>query len=126
MPGLRPGGLLAVALLEGLEVLGLVVLAALAVASGPGSPSPLTAYGVGGTLLLCAFLLAVVAVGTFRARPWARSAGMVWQAVQLLVGAYAFQGAGAQPALGLIAVLPAAIALVLLFTRPVRTAMERP
>ena len=51
---------------------------------------------------------------------------MVWQAVQLLVGLYAFQGSGAQPALGLIAVLPAAAALVLLFTRPVRTAMARP
>lgn len=126
MPGKPPGALLVVALLEALEVLGLVVLAALAVANGAGGPYPLTAYGVGGTLLISAFLLAVVAVGTFRARPWARSAGMVWQVVQLLVGLYAFQGDGAQPALGLIAVLPAAITLVLLFTRPVRAAMARP
>lgn len=123
---MRPAGLLIVALLAGFEVLGLVALAALAVANGPGNPFPLTAYGVGGTLLLCAFLLAVVAIGTFRARPWARSAGMVWQVVQLLVGVYAFQGPGAQPALGLIAVLPAAVAIVLLFTRPVRATMERP
>ena len=43
MSGGRPAGLLVIAAVEGLEVVGLAVLAALAVASGPGSRYPSTA-----------------------------------------------------------------------------------
>jgi hypothetical protein len=121
----RSFALLAVCVLEGLEALGLVVLAVRAIVAGPGSQYPQTAYGVGGTLLLAAVLLAVVVVGTFRARPWSRTPGLVWQLVQLLVGLYALQGQGAQPGIALIAVVPAVIVIVLLFTRPVREATAR-
>ena len=121
----RPIPLLVVAGIEALEALGLLGLAALSIAQGPGSQYPTTAYGVGGTLLLAAVLLAVVAVGTFRARPWSRTSGLVWQVVQLLVGLYATQGQGAQIGIALIAIVPAAIAIVLLLTRSVREATAR-
>ncbi|MBW4043245.1 MAG: hypothetical protein HIU86_14200 [Acidobacteria bacterium] len=121
----RPVGLLVVAAVELLEAAGLLVLAVLAVASGPSSRYPQTAYGVGGTLLLAAALLVLVGIGTLRARPWSRTSGLVWQVVQLLVGLYAFQGQGAQPGLALIAIVPAVAVIVLLFTRPVREATAR-
>jgi hypothetical protein len=117
----RPVGLLVVAVIEALEALGLLVLAVLAAAAGPGSRYPETAYGVGGTLLLAAALLALVAWGTFRARPWSRTSGLVW----LLVGLYALQGDGAQPALAFVAIVPAALAIVLLLTRSAREATNR-
>lgn len=121
----RPVGLLVVAVVEGLEALGLLVLAVLGAAAGPGSAYPQTAYGVAGTLLLAAALLALVAVGTYRARPWSRTSGLVWQVVQLLVGLYALQGDGAQPGLAFIAIVPAALAIVLLLSRSVREATNR-
>jgi hypothetical protein len=121
----RPFALLAAGVLESLEALGLLVLAVLGIAAGPGSRYPQTAYGVGGTLLLAAVLLGVVALGTVRARPWSRTPGLVWQAVQLLVGLYALQGEGAQPGIAFIAVVPAAVVIVLLLTRAVREATAR-
>jgi hypothetical protein len=124
-PAPRPVGLVVVAVVEALESLGLLVLAILAAATGPGSAYPQTAYGVAGTLLLAAALLALVAFGTFRARPWSRTSGLTWQVVQLLVGFYALQGQGAQPALAFIAIVPAALAIVLLLTRSVREATNR-
>ena len=125
VPARRPPALLVVAAIEALETLGIVALAALAFASGPGSAYPQTAYGLGGTLVVAAVLLGAVAVNTLRLRPWARTAGIVWQVVQALVGAYAFQGEGAQPVLGLLAIVPAVAALVLLLTRGVRDALRR-
>ena len=58
----RPIGLLVVGVIELLEAAGLVVLAALAIATGPGSRYPETSYGVGGTLLLAAGVGAVVGI----------------------------------------------------------------
>lgn len=113
-----------VAVVEALETLALVAFAALAISAGPTSAFPTTAYGVGGTVLVCAVLLGAVAVNTLRLRPWARTAGIVWQVLQLLVGFYAFQGEGAQPAFGVAAIAPAVVVVVLLLTRPVRDAMR--
>jgi hypothetical protein len=121
----RPVGLVVLTVIELLEVAGLLVLAILAVVSGPSSQYPQTAYGVGGTLVLAAVLLVLVGVGTFRGRPWSRTSGLTWQVVQLLVGLYAFQGQGAQPGLALVAIVPAVLAIVLLFSRPVREATAR-
>lgn len=114
-----------ISVLELLEAAVLVVLAALGIAAGPSSPYPTTAYGVGGTLLLAAALLVLVAVGTLRARPWARSSGLVWQVVQILVGLYSLQGQGAQPVFAAAAIVPGVVVVVLLFTRPVREALAR-
>ena len=121
----RPVGLVVVAVIELLEAAAMVVLAVRAALTGPSSQYPQTAYGVAGTLVLAAALLTLVGVGTLRARPWSRSSGLVWQVVQLLVGFYAFQGQGAQPGLALAAIVPAVLAIVLLFTPPVRAATAR-
>jgi hypothetical protein len=121
----RPVGLLVVGVVELLEAVGLLVLAVGALISGPSSQYPQTAYGVGGTLVLAAALLVLVGIGSLRGRPWSRTSGLVWQVVQLLVGLYAFQGQGAQPGLALIAIVPAVVVIVLLFTRPVREATAR-
>lgn len=121
----RPVGLLVVSAVEALEAGGLTALAVAAVIAGAGSRYLSTTYGVAGTLLVAAVLLAVVAVGSFRARPWSRTSGLVWQVVQLLVGFYALQGDGAQPLVALVAVAPAVLVIVLLFTRPVQEAMAR-
>ncbi|MGT2425183.1 hypothetical protein [Amnibacterium kyonggiense] len=121
----RPLGLVVVAVIEALEAVALLVLAVRAVAAGVDSPYPLTTYGVAGTLLIAAALLALVAVGTWRARPWSRTSGLVWQLVQLLVGAYATQGPGAPIGFAVLAMVPAAVAAVLLLTRPVREATAR-
>lgn len=126
VPARRPPALLVAAAIEALEALGVVALAALAFASGPGSAYPQTAYGLGVTLVVTAVLLGAVAVNTLRLRPWARTAGIVWQLLQALVGAYAFQGNGAQPAIGLVAIVPAVVVLVLLLTPQVRDALRRP
>jgi hypothetical protein len=122
---LRPVGLVVVGVVELLEAAGLVLLAVQAILSGPSSQYPQTAYGVGGTLLVAAALLVLVGIGTLRGRPWSRTSGLVWQIVQLLVGLYAFEGQGAQPGLALIAIVPAVLVIVLLFTRPVREATAR-
>jgi hypothetical protein len=121
----RPVGLVALSVMELLEAAGLLLLAVRAIVSGPSSQYPQTAYGVGGTLALAAALLVLVGIGTFRGRPWSRTSGLTWQVVQLLVGLYAFQGQGAQPGLALIAIVPAVLAIVLLFSRPVREATAR-
>ena len=114
-----------VSVVELLEAAVLVVLAVISIAAGPGSRYPQTAYGVGGTLLLAAALLVLVGIGTLRGRPWSRTSGMVWQVVQILVGLYSLQGQGAQPVFAVAAIVPAALALVLLLTRPVREATAR-
>lgn len=124
-PTRRPVGLVVVAAIEAAEGVGALLIAALALASGPGSPYPLTAYGAGGTLILVALLLIGLALGSLRARPWSLTAGLVWQIVQLLVGLYALQGDGAQPAFAAAAAVPAAAVIVLLFTPPVRDALTR-
>lgn len=124
-PARPPVGLLVVAAVEGLETVALVVLAALSIAAGPASAYPQTAYGVGATLLVAAALLGLVAVGTLRARTWSRTPGLVWQVVQLFVGLYALQGQGAQPGFAVLAIAPAALAIVLLLTRSVRAATDR-
>ena len=67
----------------------------------------------------------MVAAGVLRARPWTRSATLVWQLIQSLVGAYSLQGAGADLRFGVPALVLGIGGLVLLFTRSVREATER-
>lgn len=122
-PARRPAGLVVVALLEALEALAVLGFAVNAVLGASGA-YPTTTAGVVGTFVVAAALLALVAVGTFRARPWSRTPGLVWQLVQAFVGVYALQGQGGQ-LFGWAAIAPAAIVIVLLFTRPVREATTR-
>ena len=69
--------------------------------------------------------LALVAAGTLRLQPWTRAAAIVWQILQAFVGLQAFQGAGARPDLGVLLIVPAVVALGLLFRRDVARATRR-
>jgi hypothetical protein len=120
----RPVGLVAISVIEFLEAAGVLVVAVRSVLGGPGE-FPLTTYGVAGTFIVAAGLLVLVGVGTFRARPWARTSGLVWQVVQFFVGISQTQGPGAPIGLAFALIVPAVVVAVLLFTRPVREAMAR-
>lgn len=120
----RPVPLVAVAVIELLEAAGILVAAGIAVSGGPGR-YPMTTFGVAGTFVIAAALLALVAVGTLRRRPWSRTSGIVWQVVQAIVGLSVLQGQGGQIGVAAIIAVPAVVALVLLFTRPVREATAR-
>ena len=69
--------------------------------------------------------LGATAVGALRRRPWARGAAVVWQVLQGGVAIACFQGMFAQPAIGWLLLVPALVALVLLFTPPVVAALRR-
>jgi hypothetical protein len=112
-----------VGVVELLEAAGLLVAAIAFVVPGPGR-YPLTTYGVAGTFVLAAALLVLVAVGTLRGRPWARTSGMVWQALEAIIGLSVLNGGS--PLTAAVIAVPAVVALVLLLTRPVREALARP
>ena len=69
--------------------------------------------------------LGAIAVGVLRRRSWARGAATVWQVLQGGVAIACFQGIFAQPAIGWLLLVPAIVALVLLFTPPVVAALRR-
>ena len=82
------------------------------------------ASAIGITVLIAAGAVWVVfiALGVLRGHSWTRAAVVV---VQVLVGAIAvgsFQGADARSDLGIILLVPAVVALVLLFQKPVLAA----
>ena len=74
---------------------------------------------------LAAGWLGAVAVGAVRRRPWVRGAATVWQVLQGGVAIACFQGIFAQPVIGWVLLVPALVALVLLFTPPVVEALRR-
>jgi hypothetical protein len=121
----RPIALLALGAVELLEALGLAVLGVVFVVMGPGSQYPATAYGAGGTVLVLAALLLGVGIGTLRASPWTRSAGLVWHVVQVLVGLYTLTGAGPAVGVAIVVIVPAVVVIVLTFTRSVQEALAR-
>lgn len=69
--------------------------------------------------------LVVVGVGTLRARPWVRSAALTWQVLQIAVAVGSFQGLFARGDIGWLLLVPAVVAIALLFTRSVMTATRR-
>ena len=74
---------------------------------------------------LAAGWLGAIAIGAVRRRPWIRGAAIVWQVLQGGVAIACFQGIFAQPAIGWLLLVPALVALVLLFTPPVVAALRR-
>lgn len=69
--------------------------------------------------------LAVIGVNTLRGTPWVRGAIVVWQVLQIAVAVGAFQGYYARPDIGWALLVPAVLALVLLFTPSVLRATTR-
>lgn len=101
--------------LEGLAIG--AVLVALLVALATVQPASVSSALV---LVLLAALgvvwAALLVVGILRGRQAARSAGVVWQVLQLAVGASSLTGVGGQPWIGVPLIVVALAALVLLLT----------
>ncbi|WP_382307372.1 hypothetical protein [Herbiconiux sp. UC225_62] len=74
---------------------------------------------------IAAIFLGFVAVHTLRARPWTRAATLTWQLLQVVIAIGCFQGMVATPTIGWYLLVPAVLAVVLLFTPPVVAATRR-
>ncbi|WP_245741659.1 hypothetical protein [Herbiconiux ginsengi] len=88
-----------------------------------------TSYETAVAILVLAAIAAVflgfVAVHTLRARPWTRAATLTWQLLQVVIAIGCFQGMVATPTIGWYLLLPAVLAVVLLFTPSVVAATRR-
>ncbi len=74
---------------------------------------------------IAAAWLALIAVNILRGRAWVRGATVVWQVLQIAVAIGCFQGLFARPDIGWALLIPAIVALVLVFTPPVVAATAR-
>ncbi len=74
---------------------------------------------------LAAVWVTAIGVGLLRRRAWSRGAAIVWQVLQIAVAVGAFQGAFARAEVGWLLLVPAVLALLLLFSRPVVEATRR-
>jgi hypothetical protein len=75
-------------------------------------------------ILLAAFWLLFIGVGTLRMQPWTRAAAITWQVIQIAIGIGSFEGLTATPALGWALLVPAVVIIVLVLT-PQVTAVTR-
>lgn len=74
------------------------------------------------TLIIAAGLIAT-SIGTFKAKPWTRGAIVTWQIMQFVVATSFIQGIQAWQPVGWVLIVFALGTAVLLFTRPVISAM---
>ena len=74
------------------------------------------------TLIIAAGLIAT-SIGTFKAKPWTRGAIVTWQIMQFVVATSFIQGIQAWQPVGWLLIAFAVGTAVLLFTRPVISAM---
>ena len=74
------------------------------------------------TLIIAAGLIAT-AIGTFKAKPWARGSIVTWQIMQFVVATSFIQGIQAWQPVGWLLIVFAVGTAVILFTRPVISAM---
>jgi len=75
--------------------------------------------------ILATVWIAVIAVNILRGSPWVRGATVVWQVLQIAVAVGCFQGVFARPEIGWALLIPAVVAIVLVFTPPVLAATAR-
>lgn len=69
--------------------------------------------------VIAAIWLAVIGVGLLRGNAWTRGGIVTWQVLQVAVAIGCFQGYFARPDVGWLLLIPALLALGLLFTPPV-------
>ncbi|WP_208324030.1 hypothetical protein [Diaminobutyricimonas sp. TR449] len=65
---------------------------------------------------IAAIWLGAIAIATLRRRPWIRGAALVWQVLQIAVAIGSFQGLTPRADIGWALLVPAVLAIVLLFT----------
>ncbi len=123
----RPGLLIALAVILGAECALLAVATAWLVfeliVDVPASLA--SALALTALTALATVWLAILTVNTLRGAPWVRGGIVVWQVLQIAVAIGCFQGYFARPDIGWALLIPAILALVLLFTRPVLAATAR-
>jgi hypothetical protein len=107
------------ALLAGVTILLIVEL----ITSRPDSYASAVALIV--LAVLGTIWLGALGLNTLRQRSWVRSGIVVWQILQILIAIASFQGIFAAPLIGWVLLIPAVIALLLTFTRPVTAAIAR-
>jgi hypothetical protein len=121
--------LFVVAVILAAEAIGLLIAAVVLLVDSLASSGGADVVGGGVALAVTAAVIAVgllfTARGVLRAAKWTRPAAVVWQLVQILVGFDATQGPGGRYDLAALLVIPAVIAVVLLFTPSVTAAMRR-
>ena len=74
---------------------------------------------------ISAVFLAFAALHTLRAAPWTRAATLTWQLFQIVIAIGCFQGIVASPGVGWWLLVPAVVAVILLFTPAVVAATRR-
>jgi hypothetical protein len=74
---------------------------------------------------VAAAFLAHLAISVLRGRTWVRGAVLTWQLLQVAVAIGCFQGFFARPDIGWFLLVPALVAVGLLFTAPVMAATTR-
>ncbi|GLK17727.1 hypothetical protein GCM10017602_22090 [Herbiconiux flava] len=74
---------------------------------------------------IAAVFLAFAAIHTLRAAAWTRAGTLTWQLFQIVIAIGCFQGIVATPVVGWWLLVPALLALVLLFTPSVVAATRR-
>ncbi|WP_066041862.1 hypothetical protein [Herbiconiux solani] len=123
----RPLLLILLALIVGAEavvMIGVTIWLLLEVVTGQQT-SIETALGILVLSAVAAVFLSFVAIHTLRARPWTRAATLVWQLLQIVTAFACFQGLVEDARVGWYLLVPAVLALVLLFTPPVVAATRR-
>jgi hypothetical protein len=110
--------------LEAALVVGATAFLVFELATVPAQ-SPASAIALTVLTALAAVWVTAIAVGVLRGRAWSRGAAIVWQVLQIAVAVGAFQGSFARAEVGWLLLVPALIALVLLFSRPVVEATRR-
>jgi hypothetical protein len=78
-----------------------------------------TAIALFAMVAAAAAWLFYVAFSLTRAKRWARSAALFWQLVMLAIASGSFTGQFGSQAIGWALVAPAAVVLILIFTKPV-------
>jgi hypothetical protein len=125
--GRRPVLLTVLAALVGVEALlmaGVVVWLVLElVTEQPASFA--TAAAIVVLAAIAAVFLGLVAVNLLRAQPWTRAATLTWQLFQVVIALACFQGIVATRDAGWYLLVPAVLAIVLLFTPTVVAATKR-
>jgi hypothetical protein len=115
----RPASLTALGVIvsaEALVMVGLVVW--LGIETALAQPEYLvTAIAILVLAAIAALFLVFVAIGTFRMQPWTRSATLVWQIFQVVAAIAAFQGIIGSANVGWFLLVPAIVAVILLFSR---------
>jgi uncharacterized protein YhhL (DUF1145 family) len=74
---------------------------------------------------VAAVFLGFVAAHILRARPWTRAATLTWQLLQVVIAIGCFQGMVATPTIGWFLLVPALLAIALLFAPTVVAATRR-